>query len=103
MAPNRFISLASDNSDDSDTDIELTGPTITEKTGEDASADSDQSVYFDALEAEDDASYFLQEVSPKKGVETCRAFRFLQDPRSLANKLLPVYFCDHYSNGPCAN
>ena len=48
----------------SDTDIELTGPTITEKTGEDASADSDQSVYFDALEAEDDTPYFLQGAEP---------------------------------------
>ena len=64
MTPNRFISLASDDPDDSDTDIELTGPTITEKTGEDASADSDQSVYFDALEAEDDAPYFLQGAEP---------------------------------------
>ena len=64
MTPNRFISLASDDPDDSDTDIELTGPTITDKTGEDASADSDQSVYFDALEAEDDTPYFLQGAEP---------------------------------------
>ena len=64
MTPNRFISLASDDPDDSDTDIEPTGPTITEKTGEDASADSDQSVYFDALEAEDDTPYFLQGAEP---------------------------------------
>ena len=49
MASNRFITLAPDDPDDSDTDIEPTGPTITEKTGEDASVDSDHSVYFDAL------------------------------------------------------
>ena len=60
----KIISLASDDPDDSDTDIEPTGPTITEKTGEDASADSDQSVYFDALEAEDDTPYFLQGAEP---------------------------------------
>ena len=64
MTPNRFISLASDDPDDSDTDIEPTVPTITEKTREDASTDSDQSVYFDALEAEDDTPYFLQGTEP---------------------------------------
>ena len=50
MAPNRFISLASPDSDDSDTDIEPTEPTIPDKTGEDVSVDSDQSQYFDALD-----------------------------------------------------
>ena len=64
MASNRFISLAPDDPDDSDTDIDLTGPTITDKTGEDASVDSDQSVYFDALEAEEDTPYFLQGAEP---------------------------------------
>ena len=38
MTPNRFISLASDDPDDSDTDIEPTGLSITDKTDEDASA-----------------------------------------------------------------
>ena len=63
IAPNRFISLASPDPDDSDTDIEPTGPTITEKTGEDASVDS-ESEYFDALETEDDTPYFQQGAEP---------------------------------------
>ena len=61
---NRFISLATDDPDDSDTDIEPTVPFITEKPREDTSADSDQSVYFDALEADDDTPYFLQGTEP---------------------------------------
>ena len=64
MTANRFISLATDDPDDSDTDIEPTVPCITEKTREDASADSDPSIYFDALEAEDDTPYFLQGTEP---------------------------------------
>ena len=64
MTANRFISLATDDPDDSDTDIEPTVPCITEKTREDASADSDQSIYFDALEADDDTPYFLQGTEP---------------------------------------
>ena len=56
MTENRFISLATDDPDDSDTDIEPTVPCITEKPREDTSADSDQSVYFDALEADDDTT-----------------------------------------------
>jgi len=51
MAANRFIPLATDDPDDSDTDIEPMVPCITEKTREDASANSNQSIYFDALEA----------------------------------------------------
>ena len=64
MASNRFISLASDDPDDSDTDIEPTEPTIPDKTGEDVSVDSDQSVYFDALETDDDTPYFQQGAEP---------------------------------------
>ena len=64
MASNGSISLAPDDPDDSDTDIEPTGPTITEKTGEDASVDFDQSVYFDALETDEDTPYFQQEAEP---------------------------------------
>ena len=64
MTENRFISLATDDPDDSDTDIEPTVPCITEKPREDTSADSDQSVYFDALEADDDTPYFLQGTEP---------------------------------------
>ena len=64
MASNRFISLASPDPDDSDTDIEPTEPTIPDKTGEDVSVDSDQSVYFDALETDDDTPYFQQGAEP---------------------------------------
>ena len=88
MAPNRFISLASPDPDDSDTDIEPTEPTIPDKTGEDVSVDSDQSVYFDALETDDDTPYFQQgaEPSPKRAVGNCRTYRFLRCPGGLANK-----------------
>ena len=54
MTENRFMSLAPDDPDDSDTDMEPTEPCVTEKPREDASADSDHSVYFDAREADDD-------------------------------------------------
>ena len=60
MTENRFISLAPDDPDDSDTDMEPIKPCVTEKPSEDASAESDHSVYFDALEADDDTPYFQQ-------------------------------------------
>ena len=60
MTENRFISLAPDDPDDSDTDMEPTEPCVTEKPREDASADSDDTVYFDAWEADDDTPYFQQ-------------------------------------------
>ena len=59
MTENRFISLAPDDPDDSDTDMEPTEPCVTETPREDASADSDHSVYFDAREADDDTPYKL--------------------------------------------
>ena len=52
MAENRFISLAPDDPDDSDTDMEPIEPCVTEQPREDASADSDHSVYFDAHPAD---------------------------------------------------
>ena len=64
LTANRFIPLATDDPDDSDPDTEPNVPCITEKAREDASADSDQSIYFDALEAEDDTPYFLQGSEP---------------------------------------
>ena len=64
MTENRFISLAPDDPDDSDTDMEPTEPCVTEKPREDASADSDHSVYFDAREADDDTPYFQQGAEP---------------------------------------
>ena len=44
--------------------MEPTVPCITEKPREDTSADSDQSVYFDALETDDDTPYFQQGTEP---------------------------------------
>ena len=64
MAENRFISLAPDDPDDSDTDMEPTEPCVTEKPREDVSTDSDESVYFDAWEADDDTPYFQQGAEP---------------------------------------
>ena len=58
MTENRFISLAPDDSDDSDTDMEPTEPCITERPHDDVSAASDGTVYFDAWEADDDTPYF---------------------------------------------
>ena len=68
MTENRFISLAPDDPDDSDTDMEPTEPCVTEGPREDASADSDDSVYFDAREADDDTPYFQQgaELPPRE-------------------------------------
>ena len=60
MAENRFISLAPDDPDDSDTDTEPTEPCITERPHDDVSAASDGTVYFDAWEADDDTPYFQQ-------------------------------------------
>jgi len=56
MTPNKFISLASPDPDDSDTDIEPTEPTAPDKTVEDMLVDS-ETEYFDALET-DDGSIF---------------------------------------------
>ena len=64
MGANRFIPLATDDPDDSDPDIEPTVPSIKNETLEDTSAESDQSIYFDAIEAEDDTPYFLQGTEP---------------------------------------
>ena len=63
MTPNRFISLASPDPDDSDTDIEPTEPTVPDKTVEDVSVDS-ETEYFDALETDDDTPYFQQGAEP---------------------------------------
>ena len=63
MTPNRFISLASPDPDDSDTDIEPAEPTAPDNTVEDVSVDSDTE-YFDALETEDDTPYFQQGAEP---------------------------------------
>ena len=58
MTENRFICLAPDDSDDSDSDMEPTEPCITERPHDDVSAASDGTVYFDAWEADDDTPCF---------------------------------------------
>ena len=78
MTENRFISLAPDDPDDSDTDMEPTEPCVTEKPREDASADSDDTVYFDAWEADDDTPYFQQgaELPPREEWEIAAPIDF---------------------------
>ena len=78
MTENRFISLAPDDSDDSDTDMEPTEPCVTEKPREDASTDSDATVYFDAWEADDDTPYFQQgaELPPREEWEIAAPIDF---------------------------
>ena len=63
MTPNRFISLASPDPDDSDTDIESTEPAVPAQTVDDVSVDSDTE-YFDAIEADEDTPYFQQGADP---------------------------------------
>ena len=58
---NRFVFLAQDEPDDSDTDTDRTEPRIVHKPHDDASATSDDTLYFDA---NDDTPYFLTGVEP---------------------------------------
>ena len=60
MTVNRFISLAPDDPDNSDTDTEPTEPRIADKPHDDVSAVSDDTVYYDA---NDDTPYFQQGLS----------------------------------------
>ena len=78
MAENRFISLAPDDPDDSDTDTEPTEPCITERLHDDVSAASDGTVYFDAWEADDDTPYFQQgaELPPREEWEIAAPIDF---------------------------
>ena len=57
MTENRFISLAPDDPDDSDTDTEPEEILITERPHDDVSAASDGTEYYDAVEADDDTPY----------------------------------------------
>ena len=64
MAENRFISLAPDDPDDSDTDSEPTRILVTERPHDDASAASDATQYYDVVDDEDDTPYFQQGTDP---------------------------------------
>ena len=87
MTPNRFISLASPDPDDSDTDIEPTEPTAPDKTVEDVSVDS-ETEYFDALETDDDVPYFQQgtEPPPKEKWEIAAPIDFSDVDGGLTNE-----------------
>ena len=61
MTVNRFVSLAPDDPDNSDTDPEVTEPHIANKPHDDVSTVSDDTVYY---EAHDDTPYFKQGLSP---------------------------------------
>ena len=56
MVSNRFVSLAPDDPDNSDTDTDQTEPDTTGKPPDEASAASEDTLYYDA---NDDAPYFL--------------------------------------------
>ena len=85
MTENRFISLAPDNPDDSDTDTEPTEILIIrERPHDDVSAASDGTEYYYAVEANDDTPYFQQGAEPPtRGVGDC-CYEFLERPEDLA-------------------
>jgi len=58
---NRFVSLAQDDPDNSDTDTDQTEPRIADKPLDDASAASEDTLYYDA---NDDTPYFLTGTEP---------------------------------------
>ena len=55
MTENRFVSLAPDDPDNSDTDPEVTEPRSANKPQDEGSSVSDDTVYYDA---QDDTPYF---------------------------------------------
>lgn len=61
---NRFISLAHDDPDNSDTDTDHVEPRIADRPPDDASAASVDTLYFDV---EDDVPYFLTGAEPPPG------------------------------------
>ena len=61
MTVNRFVSLAPDDPDNSDTDPEVTEPHIANKPQDDVSTVSDDTVYY---EANDDTPYFQTGAEP---------------------------------------
>ena len=61
MTVNRFVSLAPDDPDNSETDTEPTEPHVTDKPQDDVSAVSDDTVFYDA---NDDTPYFQVGTEP---------------------------------------
>ena len=61
LASNRFISLARDDPDDSDTDTDQTEQRLADNPQDEASAASDDTLYY---EANDDTPYFLTGTEP---------------------------------------
>ena len=61
MTENRFVSLAPDDPDNSDTDPEVTEPHISDKPRDDVSTVSDGTVYY---EVNDDTPYFQTGAEP---------------------------------------
>ena len=61
MVSNRFVSLAPDDPDNSDTDTDQTEPDTTGKPPDEASAASEDTLYYDA---NDDTPYFLAGTEP---------------------------------------
>ena len=61
MVSNRFVSLATDDPDNSDTDTDLTEPDTTDKPPDETSAASEDTLYYDA---NDDTPYFLAGTEP---------------------------------------
>ena len=64
MVSNRFVSLATDDPDNSDTDTDLTEPDTTDKPPDETSAASEDTLYYDA---NDDTPYFLAGTEPPPG------------------------------------
>ena len=75
MTVNRFVSLAPDDPDNSDTDPEVTEPHIANKPHDDVSTVSDDTVYY---EAHDDTPYFQTgaEPPPREEGEVARPIDF---------------------------
>ena len=76
MTANRFVSLAPDDPDNSDTDLEVTEPHIADKPQDDVSTVSDDTVYY---EANDDTPYFQTgaEPPPREEWEVAKPIDFL--------------------------
>ena len=68
MVSNRFVSLATDDPDNSDTDTDLTEPDTTDKPPDETSAASEDTLYYDA---NDDTPYFLAGTEPPQGAMGC--------------------------------
>ena len=63
-AANRFISLAQDDPDDSDSDEDAAELTITDKPPDNLSAGSEGTEYYDPFDGDDDTPYLQQGAEP---------------------------------------